>query len=108
MMMVIQTQYMENYGYSDGTDYWKFKGCYEYKITGVPEGVNKSDLYQAAMRLIEYSNEASREYTIGFTMESDDYLSQFERSQLEFDGSIAYPEKVIPFDSIKMTEETVQ
>ena len=100
MMVVIQTQYMENYGYSSGTEFWKAKGSYEYKVTNVPEGTDLKKIFKAAMRLIEYTNPMSREYVVGIVTASDNYLSRFERDQLEFDGRIDFPEKVIPFDDI--------
>ena len=100
MMLVIQTQYMENYGYSSGTEYWKSKGSYEYKITGVPEDANQPALFKSAMRLIEYTNPMSREYVVGMVTAADNYLTFFERQQLELDGRIDFPDKVIPYDDI--------
>jgi len=100
MMLVIQTQYMENYGYSSGTEYWKPKGSYEYKITGVPENADQTKVFKAAMRLIEYTNPMSKEYVVGMVTASDNYLTFFERQQLDLDGRIDFPDKVIPFDDI--------
>ena len=50
MMLVIHTQYQENYGAHDWDgkgvcpQYWKFKDGTEYKITGVPHGVLNREL----------------------------------------------------------------
>ena len=100
MMVVVQTQYMENYGYSSGTEFWKPKGGYEYKITNVPEDADQTKIFKAAIRLIEYTNPMSREYVVGTVTEPDNYLSRFERDQLEFDGRIDFPEKVIPYEDL--------
>jgi hypothetical protein len=40
---------------------------------------------------IEEDNDYFRNTIIGWEVVSDDYLTDFERSQLEYDGSITYP-----------------
>ena len=96
MMFVIRTQFMENYGAHDwdGTgecpQHWKFKGGSEYKITDVDPTADPEDFINLAD--VEFSSEGAREYILGYSFEADDYLSDFERSQLEYDSSIAYPE----------------
>ena len=104
MMLVIRTQYMENYGAHDwdGTgqcpQYWKMKGGSEYKITDVPLNID----YQAVVSManVETDNEYCREYILDWSIESDDYLSWFEKSQLEYDGEILYPEPTIEYEEI--------
>jgi hypothetical protein len=44
---------------------------------------------------IEEDNEYYRNHIIGWTVVADDYLTEFERSQLEYDGSITYPATVL-------------
>ena len=95
-MFVIRTQFMENYGAHDWDgkgecpQHWKFKGGSEYKITGVDPTADPQDYINIAG--VEHSSEGAREYILGYSFEQDDYLSAFEKSQLEYDGSIAYPE----------------
>ena len=90
MMLVIRTQYMENYGAHDwdGTgecpQYWKMKGGSEYKITDVPLNIDYQEV--VSMANVEKDNEYCREYILDWSMEADDYLSWFEKSQLEYDG----------------------
>ena len=104
MMLVIRTQYMENYGAHDwdGTgecpQYWKMKGGSEYKITNVPLNIDYQEV--VSMANVETDNEYCREYVLDWSMESDDYLSWFEKSQLEFDGEITSKEPVIEYSEL--------
>ena len=99
MMLVIRTQFMENYGAHDwdGTgecpQYWKMKGGSEYKITDVPLNIDYQEV--VSMANVETDNIGCREYILDWSIESDDYLSWFEKSQLEYDGVIACKELVI-------------
>ena len=96
MMFVIRTQFMENYGAHDWDgkgecpQHWKMKGGSEYKITGADPTADPEDYISIAG--VEFSSEGAREYIINYSFEQDSYLSDFEQSQLEYDGSIAYPE----------------
>jgi hypothetical protein len=84
-MLVIQTQVYENYGAhawegeGECPQYWKPKGGSEYKVPGVD--LNDDHYW--------------REYIIDWSVEADDYLSQFERDQLKWDGKISHPDKVL-------------
>jgi hypothetical protein len=104
MMLVIRTQYMENYGAHDwdGTgecpQYWKMKGGSEYKITNVPLNIDYQEV--VSMANVETDNEYCREYVLDWSIESDDYLSWFEKSQLEFDGEITSKEPVIEYSEL--------
>jgi len=44
-----------------------------------------------------------REYVLEWFVEADDYLSWFEKSQLEQDGSITYGEPEIDYRSLTST-----
>jgi len=103
-MLVIRTQYMENYGAHDwdGTgecpQYWKMKGGSEYKITDVPLNIDYQEV--VSMANVEKDNEYCREYILDWSMEADDYLSWFEKSQLEYDGVIACKEPTIEYSEL--------
>ena len=107
MKLVIATQDQENYGAHDWDgegacpQYWKFKGGREYMIEGVPTGVDLDEVVELVRGDIEQNNDYYRSNIIGFKLESDDYLSWFEKSQLEYDGSITYPEPKIQYGEIK-------
>ena len=97
-MLVIHTQYRENYGTED-QPYWKNKGGQEYKVTNVP--LNED--FEAMIRYIdgiEYSNSMSEQTIIFWSIQDDDYLSWFEKSQLEYDGEIRFAEPVIEYETL--------
>jgi len=104
MMLVIRTQFMENYGAHDwdGTgecpQYWKMKGGSEYKITDVPLNIDYQEV--VSMANVEKDNEYCREYILDWSLESDDYLSWFEKSQLEYDGKITCAEPIIEYSEL--------
>jgi hypothetical protein len=95
---------MENYGAHDwdGTgecpQYWKMKGGSEYKITGVPLNIDYQEV--VSMANVERDNEYCREYILDWSMEADDYLSWFEKSQLEYDGEITSKEPTIEYSEL--------
>ena len=78
--LLITTQTYENYGAHDWDgvgecpQYWKAKGGSDYVVKKV--NVNKVT-----------------ETVIDFRLVKDDYLTEFEQSQLEYEGKITYPAK---------------
>lgn len=104
MKIVISTQYRENYGTHewDGTgecpQYWKFKGGSEYIIEDVEQFVKLNDFFGKKCEMIvdeirpklEHKSEYTEEYVLGWSIEEDSYMSEFEKNQLEFDGEIKY------------------
>ena len=104
MIIVVETQYRENYGAQswDGEgecpQYWKNKGGETYIVSGhgIIKGTvaNCSELIVEATiaqitteirDLINYKNDGSEEYIIGVYAEDDDYISDYERWQKERD-----------------------
>ena len=107
-MLVIETQRYENYAWNEdgsiGTGqnaYWKAKGGSSYKITGVPDNVDLDEIVSLVRTDIEKSNDYVQESIIGYGLESDDWLSWFERSQLEYDGEIQFKEPEIEYSDLK-------
>lgn len=96
-ILVIQTQYLENYG-TEAAPHWKAKGGTSYKVTNVPLNVDFNDVVEASG--VAYSNSFSEEYVITWHVESDDWMSPFEQSQLKFDGAITFPEPTIDYRSL--------
>ena len=104
MKIVISTQFRENYGAHDwdGTgecpQYWKFKGGSEYIIEDVEQFVKLNDFFGKKCEMIvdeirpklEHKSEYAEEYVLGWSIEEDSYLPEFEKNQLEFDGEIKY------------------
>jgi hypothetical protein len=105
MMLVIRTQDRENYAAHqgfDGTYYWKNKGGSEYKVKNIPS-VSDEGLTAIVLSLrsqIEQDNEYYQTTILDWSIESDTYLSWFERSQLEYDGEITYKEPILNYEEI--------
>ena len=105
-MLVIHTQIYENYGAHDwdgqGTcpQRWKAKGGNCHKVTNVPSSAldKETFLHQQAQLVIGGRNDYYEETVLGVSFEADDWLSPFERSQLEYDGSIAYSEPTMTYE----------
>jgi hypothetical protein len=85
MILVITTQYSENYGNAD-QPYWKAKGSCDYKIKNIPTNL-PGEQYENIVRLAEfdYSNDFSEEYVIGWDIRDDEYHPDFG-----FDGEKDY------------------
>lgn len=105
MMLVIRTQVYENYAWNPdgsigtGADaYWKAKGGSEYKVLGVPLNIDYAEVVAAAG--VEKDNDYWQETIIDWSIESDDYLSWFEKSQLEYEGEIQFKEPEMEYGDL--------
>jgi hypothetical protein len=93
--ILITTQYRENYG-SETDPYWKMKGGEDYFITGVdPLQQAPGVLVEQVRGQIEYSNPRSEEYIVDWRLVPDDHITDYERDQLELDGEIRFPAKIL-------------
>jgi hypothetical protein len=108
MMIAIDTQYRENYGAHDWDgegecpQYWKSKGGSTYKILGVPLNIDYQAVVDMVRDDIEHRSEYSEQYIVGWSVESDDFLSWFELSQMKYEGEIVAPEPTIEY--VDLTE----
>jgi len=103
MMLVIATQDYENYAAHEGFsgEYrWKAKGGSMYKVTNVPSNVDPDEVVEIVRSSIEQNNEYFQTSIIGYGMEADDYMSAFEKSQLEYEGSIQFAEPTIEYSEV--------
>jgi hypothetical protein len=96
--LLIQTQVFENYAWNEdgslGTGdnaYWKPKGGGDYVIKNFKKFNKVTEVVMAVRGQIEQDNDAFREHILGWDVVADDYLTEFERSQLEYEGKITYP-----------------
>ena len=111
MMLVVDTQYMENYGAHDWDgkgacpQYWKAKGGSEYKVTGIPKDVDVAQVLRMLGQEVEWSDHGSSSTVLGTHFESDDYLSWFEKSQLEYDGEVMFAEPSISYEELCIQEQ---
>lgn len=102
--LLIQTQVYENYAFDDdgvpltgANAYWKPKGGGDYVVKNF-NGFTHRSIAESAEALvnkvrsqIECNDEYFQESVIGWTVVADDYLTEFERNQLEYEGSIRFP-----------------
>ena len=107
MMLVIETQCYENYAWMDdgslgtGPDaYWKAKGGNSYKVTGVPTNVDLDEVVSLVRGEIEKDSDAFQETIIGYGLEADDWLSEFEQGQLKWEGAITFPEPTLEYSDL--------
>ncbi len=106
--LLITTQVYENYAWREdgslgvGADaYWKAKGGSDYVVKNID--VNRaSDIVNLVSGQIEQDNEYFREHVIGWDVVADDYLTQFERDQLKYEGEITYPVQEIQVDTVAL------
>ena len=108
MKLHITTQYMENYGAHDWDgegecpQYWKFKGGedYFYPLDGFRADSEFADknlrmIVDSLRDQVEWDDLGSRQYIVGYDIVEDDYMTEFERQQLEWDGEILHPARVL-------------
>lgn len=114
MKLVISTQTRENYGAHDwngvGTvpQYWKNKGGSEYIVDDIEHFVAidddffakniKSIVYDYIAQKIDQKSDYYEESIINYSIEDNDYMPEFEKSQLEYEGSIRFYEPRITID----------
>ncbi len=101
MMLVIRTQVQENYAAHQGFtgEYrWKMKGGSEYKIMNVPSKVDFAAV--VSMANVEKDDDYYKETILDWSIENDDYLSWFEKSQLEYEGAIVAPEPTLDYNEL--------
>ena len=111
MKLHIVTQYMENYGAHDWDgkgecpQYWKFKGgedfFYQLGLAGRSDEAI-AELVNHFRPQIEWDNVGSRQFIVGYGVVEDNFQTDFERSQMEYEGSIQFPAKILSLE-----EETV-
>lgn len=102
MKLHIQTQIYENYGVHDWDgigecpQYWKPKGGEDYFIKDfIGNEAIAASLVATLSPKIEQNTVGFTETVIGWNVVSDDYLTDYERSQMEYEGEIKYPSREI-------------
>lgn len=100
MKLVIYTQVHENYAWQeDGSigkgaeAYWKAKGGDEYVVSGIANAAEATAAIMALRDQIERADDYIVESVVDWELVDDNFLTQFERDQLEYDGEIAFPAK---------------
>lgn len=102
MKIVIFTQVFENYAWGeDGTlgtgkdAYWKAKGGDEYVVRNIRNEVEATAAVLSVRDQIERADDYIVETIVDWKFVENDYLTDFEKDQLEYDGQITFPAKEI-------------
>jgi hypothetical protein len=104
MKLHIQTQIQENYGAHDWDgegecpQYWKFKGGNDYMYdmgTALRNDQTLAEIVEHFRPKIEADSVGYREWIIGYGIVADDYLTEFEQSQLDYEGTITYRSQLL-------------
>ena len=97
--LLITTQVYENYGAHDWDgqgecpQYWKAKGGNDYVVKKFKDFSAVSETVMALRGQIECDDRFYRETITGWEIVGDNDLTEFEQSQLDYEGSIRYPAK---------------
>ena len=97
----IQTQIQENYaahdwdGKGECPQRWKFKGGNDYFIPNFTDYNNTTSVVMAVRSQLEQSNDYFIEEIIDWEIVDNDYMTDFERSQFEYEGKVTHPAKTI-------------
>ena len=87
--LIITTQVLENYGTEDNP-FWKAKGGEDYIVKNFKDLNRVAQVVMALRPQIEIDNPFCQEYIASWEVVADDYLTQGERLQLQFEGHVAY------------------
>ena len=107
MKLVIRTQFQENYGAHDWDgegscpQYWKFKGGEDFFYMLGDAGRNPEAIEEIVAHFrpqIEWDDFGSRQYVVSYGIVEDDFMTGFEKSQLEYEGFIQFPAKILSLE----------
>ena len=96
MKLLITTQNLENYGAHDWDgigecpQYWKAKGGSDYVVKNFTNFNNTTEVVMALRGQIEEDSEYFRSSIINWEVVADDYLTEFEQDQLNYEGKIQF------------------
>ena len=90
--LYIFTQNYENYG-SENDPYWKAKGGSDYFVSDF-DG-DEATTIMLVRDQIECDNPFYRSQIAGWEVVPNDYMTEFEKDQLDYEGSIRFPARVI-------------
>lgn len=96
--LLIETQVMENYGDEENA-YWKCKGGSSYVVLNVNIN-NVKAIVESVKDQCECSNPFFTEHILGWEIVADDYLTEFEQQQLDYEGQIRFPAKVLQLEAV--------
>ena len=77
-------------GVGECPQYWKAKGGSDYVVKNFTNFNNTTEIVMALRSQIEENSEYYRSNIIDWEVVADDYLTEFERMQLDYDGEIRF------------------
>lgn len=107
MKLHIVTQYMENYGAHDWDgegecpQRWKFKGGEDFFYPLGTAGRTDEAIAELVNHFrpqIEWDDVGSRQFIVGYGVVEDSFQTDFERSQMEYEGFIQFPAKILSLE----------
>jgi hypothetical protein len=104
MKAIITTQVYENYAWREdgsigtGADaYFKPKGGDEYVVRNI-DGEQVFEILERVAGQIEKSNDYYQEFIVDIKIVEDDFLTEYELNQLEYEGRIVYSPKELEME----------
>jgi hypothetical protein len=104
MKAIITTQVYENYAWREdgsigtGADaYFKPKGGDEYVVRNI-DGEQVFEILEKVAGQIEKSNDYYQEFIVDIKIVEDDFLTEYELNQLEYEGRIVYSPKELELE----------
>jgi hypothetical protein len=104
MKAIITTQVYENYAWREdgsigtGADaYFKPKGGDEYVVRNI-DGEQVFEILERVAGQIEKSNDYYQEFIVDIKIVEDDFLTEYELNQLEYEGRIVYSPKELELE----------
>jgi hypothetical protein len=88
--LLISTQILENYG-SEDNPFWKAKGGEDYVVKNFTDFNRVNQVVHSLRNQIEIDHAFCQEFIRSWEIVEDDFLTDFERSQLEYEGRIDFP-----------------
>lgn len=71
------------------------KGGFEYYVPNVDVCDMVDVIVDRVKPQVEISNPMCEEYILGWHIVEDDYMTEYEKSQLKYDGKISHPTKCL-------------
>ena len=108
--LLIQTQVYENYGAHDwdgtGTcpEYWKAKGGSEYFVSNINTIEEAHKIMLSVRAQVEENSMYYSEHIIDWSIVADNFMTEYEKAQLDFEGSIRFPTKTILLEDLEELE----
>ena len=106
MKLHLQTQVYENYAAHDwdgtGTcpEHWKAKGGRDYFVENVSTVSEAQEIMLDIRAQVEENSMYYSEHIIGWDLVENDFLTEFEQDQLDYEGVIRHPARVLSKDLV--------